>query len=94
MKRDDRHAFYEEMLKALWGYMSDKFNIPVANLTKEYVREELVKRGISHEDAQRFTSIISQCDEAQYAPAASARMDDVYAEGINIISLIETTIKK
>ena len=94
MKHDDRHAFYEEMLKALWGYMSDKFNIPVANLTKEYVREELVKRGISHEDAQRFTSIISQCDEAQYAPAASTRMNDVYAEGINIISLIETTIKK
>ncbi|MBP3482027.1 MAG: protein BatD [Alistipes sp.] len=94
MKQNDRHAFYEEMLKALWGYMSDKFNIPVANLTKENVREELIKRGISSENAQRFTSIISQCDEAQYAPAASTRMNEVYAEGINIISLIETTIKK
>ncbi|WP_333848609.1 BatD family protein, partial [Alistipes finegoldii] len=41
MEEQNRHAFYEEMLRALWGYMSDKFNIPVANLTKENVREEL-----------------------------------------------------
>jgi len=38
MEEQNRHAFYEEMLRALWGYMGDKFNIPVANLTKENVR--------------------------------------------------------
>lgn len=94
MKEENRHAFYEEMLKALWGYMSDKFNIPVANLTKEYVREELQKRGIASEEAVRYTSIISQCDEAQYSPMASAQMNEVYAEGINIVSHIESHIKK
>lgn len=94
MKEENRHAFYEEMLKALWGYMSDKFNIPVANLTKEYVREELQKRGVSAEDAATYTSIISQCDEAQYSPVASAQMSEVYAEGINIVSQIESHIKK
>jgi hypothetical protein len=82
------------MLKALWGYMSDKFNIPVANLTKECVREELIKRGVDSEQAARYTSIISQCDEAQYSPAASAQMSEVYAEGINIVSHIESNIKK
>ena len=50
MEEQNRHAFYEEMLRALWGYMSDKFNIPVANLTKENVREELHKRGVSAEE--------------------------------------------
>ena len=50
MEEQNRHAFYEEMLRALWGYMSDKFNIPVANLTKENVREELHKRGVSSEE--------------------------------------------
>ena len=94
MKEENRHAFYKEMLKALWGYMSDKFNIPVANLTKEYVREELQKRGISPEEAARYTSIISQCDEAQYSPVASAQMSDVYADGIAIVSHIESNIKK
>ena len=94
MEEQNRHAFYEEMLRALWGYMSDKFNIPVANLTKENVREELHKRGVSSEDSQRFTAIITQCDEAQYSPVESARMNDVYSEGVNLISRIESVIKR
>ena len=94
MEEQNRHAFYEEMLRALWGYMSDKFNIPVANLTKENVREELHKRGVSSEDSQRFTDIITQCDEAQYSPVESARMGDVYSEGVNLISRIESVIKR
>ena len=94
MEEQNRHAFYEEMLRALWGYMSDKFNIPVANLTKENVREELHKRGVSAELAQHFTAIISQCDEAQYSPVASAQMSDVYSEGVDLISRIEAVIKR
>lgn len=94
MAEENRHAFYEEMLRALWGYMSDKFNIPVANLTKENVREELHKRGVSSEESQRFAEIITQCDEAQYSPAASARMCDVYAEGVDLVSRIESVIKR
>ena len=94
MEEQNRHAFYEEMLRALWGYMSDKFNIPVANLTKENVREELHKRGVSSEDSQRFTDIITRCDEAQYSPVESARMGDVYSEGVNLISRIESVIKR
>ena len=94
MEEQNRHAFYEEMLRALWGYMGDKFNIPVANLTKENVREELHKRGVSSEDSQRFTDIITQCDEAQYSPVETARMNDVYSEGVNLISRIESVIKR
>lgn len=94
MEEQNRHAFYEEMLRALWGYMSDKFNIPMANLTKENVREELHKRGVSTEDSQRFTDIITRCDEAQYSPVESTRMSDVYTEGVNLISQIESAIKR
>ena len=94
MELQERHAFYEEMLRALWGYMSDKFNIPVANLTKENVREELHKRGISAEESQRFTAIITRCDEAQYAPAATSSMHEVYASGVELLSEIEAKIKR
>ncbi len=94
MEQQERHAFYEEMLRALWGYMSDKFNIPVANLTKENVREELHKRGISQEESQRFTAIITRCDEAQYAPSATSSMNEVYASGIELVSEIEAKIKR
>ena len=94
MEEQNQHAFYEEMLRALWGYMSDKFNIPVSNLTKENVREELHKRGIAPQESQRFAQIISLCDEAQYSPMASARMADVYADGVDFISRIESVIKR
>lgn len=94
MRAENRHAFYEEMLRALWGYMSDKFNIPVANLTKENVREELHKRGISQELSQCFSDLISRCDEAQYSPVAGARMSDIYNEGVDFISKLEAVIKR
>ena len=94
MEEHNQHAFYEEMLKALWGYMSDKFNIPVANLTKENVREELHKRGAAPEDTQLFSELVTRCDEAQYSPVASARMSDVYRDGLELISRIESIIKR
>ena len=94
MKADNRHSFYEEMLKALWGYISDKFNIPVADLTKDNVRDELHKRGVPADAAQRFIDVISKCDEAQYSPVDSVKMDEVYAEGIEIVSQVESIIKK
>lgn len=94
MTEENRHAFYEEMLRALWGYMSDKFNIPMANLTKENVREELHKRGVAAEETQRFSAIISLCDEAQYSPVGSGQMSDVYTEGVDLISRIESVIKR
>ena len=81
------------MLRALWGYMSDRFNIPVADLTKESIREELSRRGITDE-ARRVTEIISKCEEAQYSPVASSQMNEVYAEGIDIISKVESAIKR
>ena len=94
MREQNRHAFYEEMLRALWGYMSDKLNIPVSSLTKENIREQLQRRGCPAEDAHHFTDVISRCDEAQYSPAESVQMSDVYAEGVNIISRIESIIKR
>ena len=94
MKGGNRHSFFEEMLRALWGYMSDKLNIPVSDLTKENIRQELQRRGVSAEQAQSFTDIISQCDEAQYSPAESVQMEQVYAEGVKIISHIESIIKR
>lgn len=94
MRQQQRHSFYEEMLKAMWGYISDKFNIPAANLTKETIREELYRRGVSAADAESFCEIISRCDEAQYAPATSNSMEEVYADAMEIISKIESIVKR
>ncbi len=94
INESNERAFYEEMHRALWGYMGDKLNIPVAILTREGVREELIRRGVNSEQAARFSKIITKCDEAQYSPAASAQMGDIYVDALDFISRIETLIKK
>ena len=94
MVEGNRHAFYEEMLRAMWGYISDKFNIPVSNLTKETIREELYRRGVSAAVAEQFCEIISRSDEAQYAPSTDSDMGEVYEDAISVISKIEDVIKR
>lgn len=94
MNGGNPRGFYEEMLKALWGYMGDKLNIPASNLTKENVRDELLKRGISAETAQHYIDIIGECEYAQYAPAVTGRMNELYAAGVEIVSKLEGIIGK
>ena len=94
MNEGNRHAFYEEMLRAMWGYISDKFNIPVASLTKEKIREELYRRGVAMAVAEAFCEIISRSEEAQYAPSTDGEMSVVYADAIDVISKIEDVVKR
>ena len=94
MNEGNRHAFYEELLRALWGYISDKFNIPVSNLTKERIREELYRRNVSMAIAEEFCEIISRSEEAQYSPSTDGEMSEAYATAVDIMSKIEDAIKR
>ena len=94
MNEANRHAFYEEMLRAMWGYIGDKFNIPVASLTKEKIREELYRRNVAEATVEQFCEVISRSEEAQYAPSASGEMTDIYAEAVEVISKIESAVKR
>ena len=92
MREDNSSAFYKEVLSGLWGYMSDRFNIPIADLKREVVREELQKRGAA-EEAETFIAVIARCEEAQYSPVASSEMKSIYDEGVEAVSKIEKVAK-
>lgn len=92
MGEGDSSAFYKEMLSGLWGYMSDRFNIPVADLKREVVREELQKRGAAAE-AEAIIAVIARCEEAQYSPIANSEMNSIYDEGVEAVSKIEKVAK-
>ena len=94
MNEQNTRGFYEEMLRALWGYMSDKLNIPVADLTKESVRERLARKGVEAEDVEQYVAVISDCEYAQYAPSGSGHMKDAYLVSVEIISKLEAVINK
>lgn len=94
MKEQNERGFYEEMLRALWGYMSDKLNIPVANLTKENVSKELLKRGVTETMAMHYVEIISTCEYAQYAPSSSGKMEESYTDSVDTVSKLESIINR
>jgi uncharacterized membrane protein len=94
MKGNKKEEFYEYILKAMWGYMSDKLTIPVSELSREKIIESSANHKISEELTQKFLSILDTCEFARYAPAeGTSQMDAVYADSIDIISKIEQNIR-
>ncbi|MDK2979200.1 MAG: hypothetical protein PWP52_1914 [Bacteroidales bacterium] len=94
MKQNQRAAFYEELVKALWGYIGDKLGIPAAHLSKDTVREELVSKNIDNHSIDRFLSIIDRCEYARYAPVTEeTKMDTLYNDAIQVISRLQQKLK-
>ena len=88
-------AFYDEVLKALWGYISDKLSMPVSQLSKDNIEEELQKHQVSDELIQSFINTLNECEFARYAPGnQNETMDKVYAASIDLISKMENCIKR
>ncbi len=95
LKAHNREKFYEEVLRALWGYLSDKLLIPVADLNRDNIEHELLRFGASEQLVGQFISILDKCEFARYAPSASdTEMDTVYNETVNTISKMESVVKK
>ena len=95
MKRNDRDAFYEEMLKALWGYVADKLKLPTSELSRENVAGLLEKKGIDMAQTERFMHLVDECEFAKYSSNQGDKsMDDVYNEGADVINSLETSFKK
>lgn len=94
MKAGDNDKFYEEMLRAVWGYLSDKLAIPVSLLSRENISAELTNYGASPELCERFIKVLDECEMARYAPAESAeKLHNIYKEATESINSLET-IKK
>ena len=90
LKKGEARAFYEEVTHALWGYVGDKLNLPVTDLNKDNVGEQLAQRGVSEEHIQHFLRVLSDCEFAQYAPGdPSETMDRLFEEASEVINQIE-----
>lgn len=89
LKASDSDHFYEEMLKAIWGYLSDKLNIPVSQLSRDNIAATLESKGYSPEDIDSVVSVLDDCEMARYTPDSSSRMDEVFTRGANAINNLE-----
>lgn len=95
LKENKKNEFYDEILKTLWGYMSDKLCIPVSQLSKENVASELAGKGVDDTLVNELHDLLNDCEFARYAPGdAATAMDKTYSKSIDIISKMENSIKK
>ena len=93
MKENRMNEFYDEILKAMWGYVSDKLSIPVAMLTKDNISNELLAKGVSEGIVNEFKEVLDEGEFARYAPGdKEAAMEKVFSMSIKVISKIEDSI--
>ena len=94
LKSNSAEKFYEAVIKALWGYLSDKLAIPVADLNREKAATSLLEKGIEQDVVSELMKIIDDCEFARYAPAAfSGTMTEVYDGAAKVMGIFEKQIK-
>lgn len=96
MLRDNqREAFFEEIFKALWGYVSDRLEIPVSRLNKENVASAFASRHIPSDLADRFLEGLYECEYARFAPTGDeSPMDITYEKALDTIVTLEKELRK
>jgi len=89
----NKEGFYEEVIKALNGYLANKFTIPVADLSRETINARLTEKNIKQETLQQLMATLDNCEYARYAPAAvSGNLGEVYEATVTLITKLEDEI--
>lgn len=95
MEENKKEAFYDEIMRALYGYVSDKLSIPVAQLNKDNIREKLEEKNLDADLTNRVIQALDECEFARFAPADSSNtLEKFYEQVITLIEQVENSIKK
>jgi hypothetical protein len=93
MNGGQQTLMYEELSRALWGYLSDKLNIPVADLSKDTGKEMMRQHKVNDALIDEFIGVIDDCEFARYAPSAgSTDMKTLYNRAVEVIDKMQKTI--
>lgn len=91
MAANKNDRFYEEILRALWGYISDKLNIPVSELSRNNVSEKLKQYGVNDQIIEKTISVLDDCEMARYTPESSrVSPDTIYQTASDIMNSMES----
>ncbi len=94
MKQHKHEEFYEAILKAFWGYLSDKLGIPVSELNRDNVSKNLANHLVTNESIDEFINIINVCEFARYAPSSSdAAIEELYNKSASLMGKLDKKIR-
>lgn len=90
IKQNDRSRFYDEMLRALWGYIAHKLKMPTSELTRDNVRERLESRNVPEDSIAKILGLLDDCEFAKYSPDnGSLSMQNLYGQATDVIFNLE-----
>lgn len=89
LKDNQKEAFYEEIERAAWTYLSDRLSIPTADLNKDNIASILHGKGVSDELIKEVNNVLSTAEFARYAPSSDHAMDDLYKATNLLIDQLE-----
>lgn len=93
LKSGEIDKFHEEILKAIWGYLSDKLNIPVSELTRPNAFDSLKQNEVDDHLIDKLSVILDKCEFARFAPTSSdTEASDIYTGAMNFIRSVENLI--
>ena len=94
LKQGETNRFYEELLGAVWGYLSDKLNIPLSALSRETARSALQSRSVEENVMDDLFRIIDECETARYGQVTeNMGMEKLYQDTLSIITMIQQKLK-
>jgi hypothetical protein len=94
LKEQKKEEFYIEISQALWGYLSDKFGIPLSELSMDSVHEALLNKKVNDEIIQQFIQTLDNTEYARFAPGEKTMiMEKTYNEALEIITRIERELR-
>jgi hypothetical protein len=94
LEEQSKEQFYMEISRALWGYLSSKYHIPVSQLSMENVTVKLLQIGVTPKTTEQFTDTLHQCEFARFAPGDSSEiMHEMYQKANEFILQNETAQK-
>ena len=92
LRQQNMNSFYDELSRAMWGFLTDKAGLSVADLSRETAREAMEAKNAKEEDIAAYLHVLDECEFARYAPnTGQSEMQQVYEEAIQIISKFEQT---
>lgn len=96
LKAQDKESFYEEVLRAIWGYFSDKLSIPVARLSKDNIEAELAGQGIDDALVEKFMTILDTCGVCTVNAGGKYGRNgpEIYNETLGAIGEMENKLKE
>lgn len=93
LQMGNNNAFYEEISQVLWGYVSDKFHLPLSQLSLDTAEEKLLERNMDANMIAVFINTLKDCEYVRYAPSSDITPQKMYDQTFEFITKLENELK-